>query len=484
MRGACYLAAALAFAALGQQSPAQPGTQAPLIRPAESNQSDDSAVSPSAQEDSSVEFVFAGDLARQLRRIDPEAKVNWETPILRIEVKGQKFAISIEDDDMSVNGAIERAPQRARVEKGEIYVPRSVVRRIGVALEEQQTADDQTTDTLEATPTPVAETTTTLEATPTPEVTPTPVVTPAVTATPEPEPAVPTATPFPQATPTPTPRPTPTPKPTSTPTPKPTPARAGQKRPAAADSPKVQTRWERALREKVQVAQYKAKDFSRTDLESRAAQGEIKSVLIYSDASDLQYGVNTQDAAHLTFDVAQRLQAQLESRNISATVIRKEDVYLDLRRQLEVLHASTAQAFIILSVSHNAEFQEMGGYRIFYMNDVVDPPLQDSETASLPPERYYVPFQAGNRVLATAMQAAIRPVLGNREPISVSPAPLYLLKRAPMVSVNVVMGYLTNPADNRRLKDLSQQDSLASAIADGIVNYNAALRTGNMEGGQ
>ncbi len=471
---------------------------APASRPAQP----DSAApdTPETDEDASS-FVFAGDLAVQLRKIDPSAKVEWDGKKLNIRTATNEFAIFPSGREMVINGDIETGTPPLKIRNGEIYVPQEVVSRIGRQLE-QPSADDApvtTTVTPAPTPTPTPEPTATPEVTPEstsilPDATPaiatptpratgsvlpdvTPAATPAATAAPVV--ATPSATPFPVATPTPTPKPTPTPTPT--PVPEKTESSPAPIQPDIAASTDA---FKSALRDKISVSTENLVLFTQSQLQEKTANRSIKKVVIHADDSGIaksdEYGKRS---AEIALKVAQRVQAQLSSANIEAVLTRSTDKSLPIGETMELVTQSDAQALLIVSVGYSTAFTDLGGFRVFYMNESVDynSLRQRSFDASeaVPAELNYKPFQNGSKVLASSLKNSISGAL-KREPVGTNPIPQYLTRRAPMAAATVVVGYLSNPADAKRLTEDSELDAMATALTEGIRNFATQVSQGEV----
>ena len=487
------------------------------------------------------DFVFAGDLAKQLRKIDPSAKVDWDGRTLRIEASGQKFSVFPTGREMVVNGSVEKSGQPLRVKSGDIFIPQAVVDRIGQELARKGAtakATPLTSATLAASPTPhvpivvataapvatvlpeVPESTPVASATATPRLlaavsptisisvapteTPQPQVTAAPVSTPEPTPAVvtpiptappaviATATPFPTATATPSPRPTATPVPTATPTPvieivtpstrkktpKPVRVTPSTKAPSLAAN-NASDPVTAALKDRAELAQYRIPQRRKAELESLAANQQITKVVIHPDDSDFdgisEYG---KQGAQVCLEIAQKLKTQLQAKNIESVLTRTGPERVPLGKKLEIINNSGAQVLIVISVGQNPDFTDMGGYRILYVTDSIDYSAVKAGTVEggdlVPMELNYRSFQAQNKVLGSALLTTMNKAV-DRDPIGINPAPLYLPKRAPMASAEIVVGYLTNPADAKRLGDSQSQDRVAAAIVEGIADYGSHL---------
>lgn len=492
------------------------------------------AQAPAPQPSGGAEdYVFAGDLARQLRQIDPDAKVEWDGSKLYIEAGDQKFSVFPTGGQMVVNGAVEGGGRPLRIRGDEIYVPQGVINRIGQELEKKtatsagETSPTAAASTPEESPTP--QPTILIDISPTPSATvlpdpdetpaaatpvptappatptptpepapspspspsPTPAATPARTPVPTapPEPVV-TATPFPVATPTPTPVPTATPvvelvKPTPTPTPAPRTTRRGSRTgaatptpaptPASAGAEALRT----AMREKAELDQLKLPLKTKAELESIAAATGIQKVVIHPDDSGLLDGTSTgRLASAVSLTVAQKLKDQLVARGIDAELTRSGTDRIGLAEELKAIHNSNAQLLVMVSVGYNPDFSDLGGFRVLFVQDSVDYNAMRSGTMDgseqVPLELSYRSFQTLNKVLGTALLTALKNAT-QREPVGINPAPLFLAKRAPMASAEVVLGYLTNPADEKRLQEDGTQEQLASALVEGIVQYGQYL---------
>lgn len=459
---------------------------------------------PETDSESGSEFVFAGDLAITLRKIDPDAKVDWDGKKLIINVNDQDFAIFPTGEDMVVNGDVESGLPPLKIRNGEIYVPQEAVGRIGTELESVMAPPTTT-----VTPTPAAEETT-VTATPAtsilPDVTPAattsspttasspvlPDITPEVTPDPTPPPtpgpnqpsavATPAATPFPQATPTPTPKPTPTPTPT--PTPRPT-AKSGSADSEQRNSTLSTASFKAALQDKISITTRDIGVFNSTQLTELSEVRNISKVLIHPDEGGYEreddYG---RRAAQLALAVSRRVKQQLESAGIEAELTRNTEEPMTAGETMQVITHSDAQVLLVLSVSYSTSFQDLGGYRIFYMNETVDyNTLRDRSfdaTEAVPTQLNYKNFQTMSKVLSSSIKNSIHAAL-DRDPVGTNPAPQYYLRRAPMASTAVVVGYLSNPADAKRLTDESQQDEMANALAEGIRNYAEQLSEGKAD---
>jgi N-acetylmuramoyl-L-alanine amidase len=235
-----------------------------------------------------------------------------------------------------------------------------------------------------------------------------------------------------------------------------------------------------ALRDRATLDQYKIPALRKAELESLASIGQVHKVVIHPDDSELDWGSpDGKRAAEICLEIAQRLKTQLQAKGIDSVLTRTGPDRVPLGKKLEVINNSGAQVLIIVSVGENPDFAEMGGYRILYVTDSVDYSAVKGGTVEggdlVPMELNYRSFQAQNKVLGSALLNTMNKAV-DRDPVGINPVPLYLAKRAPMASSEVIVGYLSNPADARRLDDPQSQDRVASAIVEGITDYASHLR--------
>ena len=444
----CFLACLALCVCLAASAPAQPGASSP-----------------------GEEVISAADLSAQLRKIDPAAKVNWDGESrLRIEVKGQRFTLFTTGNNIAVNGYLERVDRPLRIHRNEIFVPRETVARLGQALEG---------GTATPTPAPVETPADIIPPTPTPgttttEVLPTPTPTPEAGPTP-----TPAATPLlPAPPPTPTPTPTPTPAPTPTLTPRPTARPRETQRPVTVAPQGGRDYYATATSDRAELQRYRVAPRTLADLRDLATRRELRKVVLDPDDGDFFMGGDRgREVSALTLNIAQRVKAQLELRGLAVELTRTDANRPPVGRKLEIIANSDAQALVSIRIA-SSDFAQTGGYSLFFVNDTVDPaaggPADADASQPVPLEATYRPFQERNRLLVASLAATMKRLV-NREANGITPAPLYLHRRSPMASAMLVVGYVTNADDLRRLRDDAQLDALATTIADGIAQFGRNL---------
>lgn len=237
-----------------------------------------------------------------------------------------------------------------------------------------------------------------------------------------------------------------------------------------------------ALRDKVSVASRDLTRYNSDQLKERAANRQVMKILIHPDEGTLeredQYGA---ECARIALTLSQKLQSELRNAGLEVTLTRNSNDAVSVGETMQRITESDAQVLLVVSVGYNTTFKDLGGYRIFYMNESVDSNSLESHSFDasevIPSELNYRPFQAHNRVLASSIQNSIFTAL-KRDPVGTNPVPHYMLRRAPMPGLAVVTGYLSNPADAQRLTDTAEQDAMAKSLAEGILNYRDQVSQG------
>ena len=120
----------------------------------------------------------------------------------------------------------------------------------------------------------------------------------------------------------------------------------------------------------------------------------------------------------------------------------------DLKLREDIVNKSKPDVF--LSVHVNAIPQERWrGAQVFYHKD----------------------GHPDGELLAKSIQASFRDSLGNTDREALGVKQVYLLKKAPVPSVLVETGFISNPEERELLVDEKYQKQVAEAIADGVELY-------------
>jgi N-acetylmuramoyl-L-alanine amidase len=162
----------------------------------------------------------------------------------------------------------------------------------------------------------------------------------------------------------------------------------------------------------------------------------------------------------INLQVAKRLQSILTQGGAVVTMTREEDIALGadqdtLRERKRADLMKRAQ----LAVDSKADI-----YVAIHCNAF---PRSSFSGAQV----FYAPQAAGSQALAQAVQSELSKVLNNTNRKSSEDVTSYILKAATVPTINVEMGFLSNPAEERLLCQETYQEKIAWAVYSGIVRY-------------
>lgn len=185
----------------------------------------------------------------------------------------------------------------------------------------------------------------------------------------------------------------------------------------------------------------------------------------------------------LTLDIVRRLRDELAASGFSVTLTRDRDEFLSLHRRPAVANRSQTDLFVSVHVNANRR-RHVAGVEVYYPREsVIDPsaslpprvqPLEvDALTTTLRHVLWDLVLSRSRRqsvVLAghicRAMQTRLGvPCRGTRG------ARFVVLREAWMPAVLVEVGYVSNRQEAQRLSRSSYRQTIAKAIAEGLVSY-------------
>jgi N-acetylmuramoyl-L-alanine amidase len=235
-----------------------------------------------------------------------------------------------------------------------------------------------------------------------------------------------------------------------------------------------------------QLREISARGPSLRVLSNKAKIADIQHVLLDADDAGLIGNPPPQRGQHManaTLEIARHVRNRLLAKGIKVTMTRENAERVPMAVRVSKARDTPADLLLTLSISE-VESPEVSGLRAFYPSDVVDSvfsrTIDRSADEPLPASQVYRPFQARSQALASAMLQSVRPTLSQNATMGggSAPAPLYLARRAPMPAINLVLGYMTNPADSARLSTPALQQELGYAIADALLELSGQGASG------
>lgn len=198
------------------------------------------------------------------------------------------------------------------------------------------------------------------------------------------------------------------------------------------------------------------------------------------DPGTSHYGLREKD---LTLDIVRRLRSELTTAGFSVTMTRDHDEFLSLQRRPSVANRSQADLFVSVHVNANRR-RTVSGVEVYYPRESVigssrslPPRIQPEEASALTSTVQHVLWDVVlsksrrqsavmARHICRALQSRLgAPCRGTRG------ARFVVLREAWMPAVLVEVGYVSNRKEAQQLSRSSYRQSIAKAIAEGVVSY-------------
>jgi N-acetylmuramoyl-L-alanine amidase len=157
-------------------------------------------------------------------------------------------------------------------------------------------------------------------------------------------------------------------------------------------------------------------------------------------------GINGLQEIQVIFPISQRVAELLEAQGVVVVMTRRENITLGLQNRADI--ANRAQANLFVSIHANAI-------------SLSRPDVNGIET--------YHASTTGRRLAAT-LQASMLAATGMRDR-GVKQARFYVLRQTAMPAALVEVGFVTGAQDAPRLADPAWRETMAQAIARGILQY-------------
>lgn len=154
----------------------------------------------------------------------------------------------------------------------------------------------------------------------------------------------------------------------------------------------------------------------------------------------------------LTLETAKRVERLLAAKGYRVFMSRRKDVFVSLPERVQM--AAKRQSHIFVSIHYNfTKNTEITGAEIFYFHN---------------------PKQPTRENLSRALATSILKKLTEKLPTvsrGVKAGNFCVIREASMPSVLIEAAFLSNPKDERLLRDVRYRNKIAEAIADGIDEY-------------
>ena len=197
----------------------------------------------------------------------------------------------------------------------------------------------------------------------------------------------------------------------------------------------------------------------------------------------------------VNLDIARRLVESLKSLGIDAIMTRSSDRFITLEGRADIANRANADFFISIH-SNAARSRSLSGFEVYYITEKLNDYSRALLTAknsdlNLEPGSFYKSsldlkatlwdmIYTHNRsesiLLAQSICQAANRNMGLKI-LGVKGAPFYVLKGTHVPAVLVEVGFVSNPTEEKYLRNGFYRQQLAEVIAEGVVNY-ACLPSG------
>jgi N-acetylmuramoyl-L-alanine amidase len=175
--------------------------------------------------------------------------------------------------------------------------------------------------------------------------------------------------------------------------------------------------------------------------------------------------------------LAQMIATEL-AREYTVVFTRLDDYQVEIEKRPAVANHQKADLFISIHTGGSFVHSTTGATLYYYQHDSdrflsrvqsSPPPAEDPHAPILWNLAQY-PYLEDSRVLAKMIKAQIDN-LNSIKPCRLEGAPLAVLKGANMPAILIEVGYLTNPAEEKTLRNTSYLLQIAAAISKGIEDF-------------
>ena len=197
----------------------------------------------------------------------------------------------------------------------------------------------------------------------------------------------------------------------------------------------------------------------------------------------------------LVLDIAKRVKGELNNNGIDVIMTRDRDRFVTLNRRPEMANENDADFFVSIH-ANSAKMAVAKGFEVYYLSNAVDDNARAVEAAENADLKFddasfqrrnsdleatvwdlvYTENRAESIELAKSIAKAVdeSTSLHNR---GIKSARFCVLRGTQMPAVLVEVGFISNSAEEKSLKDPGYRQMVASAITRGILNYKKVYET-------
>jgi N-acetylmuramoyl-L-alanine amidase len=187
--------------------------------------------------------------------------------------------------------------------------------------------------------------------------------------------------------------------------------------------------------------------------------------------------------------VARRIQDALTAKGVKVIMTRDSNTFIALSKRSDTANRGAVDLFISVH-TNSARTKTMNGFECYYLSEKIDDnaraadaleksSLRFDDTTLLDRSRNTVKTLADMMLTEDRAESAELALsicdsvehLGNIKNRGIKSARFYVLRNSHMPAVLVELGYLSNKAEEAKLKDNNFLNALTDAVAQGILKY-------------
>ena len=192
----------------------------------------------------------------------------------------------------------------------------------------------------------------------------------------------------------------------------------------------------------------------------------------------------------VNLDIARRLAQFLKAQGIEVLMTRSTDKFISLQGRADIANRSRADLFISVH-SNSAASGKLNGFEVYYITEKVNDYSRalfsaksadlDIDSSSFYGSSLDLKTTLWDMVYTSSRLESIRLAQNICESaernmglkiLGVKGAPFYVLKGAHIPAVLIETGFLSNPKEEKYLRNNFYRQQIAEAISDGIIHYS------------
>jgi N-acetylmuramoyl-L-alanine amidase len=192
----------------------------------------------------------------------------------------------------------------------------------------------------------------------------------------------------------------------------------------------------------------------------------------------------------VVLDIAKRLKKKLNVLGIDVILTREDDRFISLYQRSNIANTNAKEIDFFISIHANASRSRwVSGVEVFYLSEFIDDDsrslkaaknydldLKEDFSGKYTPVILWDLIFRNNRKNSIELSRQISHALSkdlSQKNRGEKPARFYVLKGTNIPAILVEAGFISNPREEKKLRNGFYRDKIAQAIAEGIMQYNS-----------